>query len=526
MRRSLQGAVMALTVLAMLALTPGVQSAGAASSKPVKGGNVTMIGADVASFNPALMGTLSTPGPTGFQVYDMLTVEDSATGEVQGRLLKSVTGSTDAMTWTMKLRPNVKFTDGTTLDAAAIKFNFDYAADPANKSTGVTLAQEIATWDVSDPLVAKLTLKAPDAAFGHSLGLRLGLVASPTAMQKFGSNYGSSPETTVGAGPFVLSQWVRGSQLVFTRNPNYWDAPKPYVDSVTIKVIPDNAAAYNTLLTGGADLWVAPTPDILNQGKAAGMKIEPFRFNAVTFRSVYRFNFAKPPFNDPIARQAMQIAVDPKKLGAALGLPPATALYDKDSPYYDPAGTLPKYDAKKAQDLINQWSAKNGGKPLEFTILVFAGNATLGGGGEALQATLAGYQNLKVNVQTVPLTQNASIGISGNFDLHPAALGGSDPDIPLRSALTSTGSQNYGKYSNPEMDAAIVAGASTTVEKERKKSYVTVQKLMVQDLPMWVMPIAQYANDQAMVANKSLKDVETGSWTGFQTQKLWIAKKK
>lgn len=90
----------------------------------------------------------------------------------------------------------------------------------------------------------------------------------------------------------------------------------------------------------------------------------------------------------------------------------------------------------------------------------------------------------------------------------------------------TNGSQNYGKYSDAEMDAAITAGASTTVEKERAKSYATVQKLLARDLPWWYMPVEQYGGDQAMVSNKSLHDMETGSWTGFQTQKIWIKAKK
>src|SRR5262249_30625820 len=148
------------------------------------------------------------------------------------RLLESLSGSPDAKTWTMKIHKGIKFTDGTTFDAAAIKANFDYHAASAT-SQGAGFAKGVASWDVSDPLVAKLTLTNADSVFPIDLVTRMVIMASPTALQKYGADYGTSPDKIVGAGPFTLTSWIRGSQLVFTRNPNYWDAPRPYLDTVT-----------------------------------------------------------------------------------------------------------------------------------------------------------------------------------------------------------------------------------------------------------------------------------------------------
>jgi peptide/nickel transport system substrate-binding protein len=296
---------------------------------------------------------------------------------------------------------------------------------------------------------------------------------------------------------------------------------------VTLKVISDPVAAYNTVQTGGADAMVAPSQEIFDQAKAAGMTIEPYTYGVVSFRSFYQFNLQRPPFNDILARQAVYAALDPKKVAAAIGQPTADALYDHDNFYYSKSGTFPKFDAKKAQDLINQWSAKNGGKPLEFTIPQIPGVYSLGGNAEAIQAALAGYQNLKVSVQQVTSAALPALGTSGSFDLYPNAMGGSDPDIPIHGIFLTGAGRNYMKYSNPEMDAAINGGRATADPAKRKPFYDTVQKVMMKDLPVWIMPTKVFVTSAYMiVSNKALENYNSGAWMGMRTSQIWLGKKK
>ena len=67
-------------------------------------------------------------------------------------------------------------------------------------------------------------------------------------------------EQTIGTGPFLLREWVPGSHLLFVRNPNYWDAPKPYVDRLVLKVVLDPAARAAALEAGEGDIWGGPGP--------------------------------------------------------------------------------------------------------------------------------------------------------------------------------------------------------------------------------------------------------------------------
>ena len=522
-------ALIAVVVAIIAAMFTTAGAAGAkvptAAAKITKGGNFTVImSTDPGSFDPTRQGTLSGTGAIDYPVYDALLYLDPKTAEVKPGVVKSLT-STDATTWTFKLEPNVKFSDRTPFDSAALKATFDYHAASAT-SQGKSLAVTIASWDITDPLVAKVTLTAPNSVFPIDVIGRIGVPLSPTALTKYGANYGTSPDTTVGAGPFVVQSYTRGSQIVFAKNPDYWQKGKPYLDTVTVKFLADQTAAYNTLLTGGADAYQSPSQTIDDQAKAAGMTIQQYYYNAVTFHPIYFMNLAKPPFNDLIARQAMYACLDPAKVAAVAGRPVATAIYDKSSPWYSANGIFPKYDAKKCQDLINQYSTRNGGAPLEFTVTDITGNTTLGGQGETIQAAFAGLQNVKVNVQQVTLATVASIGPTGNFNLYPSAVGGVDPTQAYASAYPTNGSRNFGKYSNPAMDAALTAGISTTNMAQRKKSYDTVQQLLITDLPTWFMPIIGFSSDHYLVGNKAVQNWDGGQWTGPLVSQIWLKSKK
>ncbi|MET0781156.1 MAG: ABC transporter substrate-binding protein [Microbacterium sp.] len=517
-----KGLVALLVVTALLGTSPALA---ASADKPVRGGTVTVIAAEPPTMNPTTWGNGAIVGGAGAQVYGALVYQDVLTKNEEPSMLKSWSVSPDATTYTLKLHPNMKFTDGTPLNSAAIKANFDWHAAPESRSVGIDSARQVVSVDTSDPLVAKVTLNTPDAAWIYNVNDRLSNMVSPAAIAKFGSAYGTSVDKVVGAGPFVLTEWTRGSQMVFERNPNYWDAPRPYLDKVIIKFIADPAAAQNTLLTRGADYGAVSSSDAKSQYEAAGMKFVPSRLDNFTNHTMYQFNFMRPPFNDIDARRAVVAALDPKKIAAAQGGEVSKGITETDSPWYSKLGLFPKFDRDKAQKLINAWSQKNGGTPLEFTITSTGSGAGLGGDAEVIQAALAGYQNLKVNVQFIPSSQVVTLGQSGNFDLYPSALGGFEPSGTLRTKLFTNAGRNYGKYSSPEMDAALVAGDTTGIEAERVKEYGKVQQLILRDLPMWVIPYRPALPPLAVITNKSFHYTGGGLTMMLNTATSWMGKK-
>src|SRR5262249_53533844 len=109
-----------------------------------------------------------------------------------------------------------------------------------------------------------ITLPIPEVAFptllaGYQTGC-LGWIQSPTVAAKYGLNTGTSPESTVGAGPYILKDWVRGSQETFVRNPNYWDQPRPYVDTIIEKPVRDPNQALAAFEAGQGDIATFGNP--------------------------------------------------------------------------------------------------------------------------------------------------------------------------------------------------------------------------------------------------------------------------
>src|SRR5262249_44824836 len=150
--------------------------------------------------------------------------------------------------------------------------------------------------------------KAPDPNWNQTVAAKIAWIGSPTAIKAMGTGFGLKP---VGAGPFVLQEWVRDSQYTFVRNPNYWEKGHPYLDSLIFKIITDANAAYNTFKTGGANLFYLYDPTVAALVKQDGYKVVTWIPNGGG--QTLTMNNSKPPFNDVRARNAIDMALDRKQ---------------------------------------------------------------------------------------------------------------------------------------------------------------------------------------------------------------------
>src|SRR5262249_1862656 len=143
----------------------------------------------------------------------------------------------------------------TAYDAAAVKFNWLRVADPNNHAVRAAQATAIQSMDVLDATTLRITLKGKNSVFPEAVTF-ISFLGSPQAIQQKGSGFMSDP---VGAGPFVLKAWARDSQMVFVRNPDYWNAPRPYLDQVIAKPIVDESQRINTFIAGQANFMAVGT---------------------------------------------------------------------------------------------------------------------------------------------------------------------------------------------------------------------------------------------------------------------------
>lgn len=460
----------------------GVDASGEqASGDPIEGGSLTYTAVtEPANLDPAsLSNSLVTQAVYGAALYGSL-IEITPEGEVVYKMIESLE-TEDNTVWTVTLREGLVFSDGTPLDAEALKYNWDRSKDrTVAGSQTVASASAIASTTVVDDRTLEVTLAQPTAQFA-SLIMAINFVGSPTALAQGPEAFTANP---VGAGPFVLEEFARGDRMVLTANPDYWDAPKPYLDELIIRPNPDDTQRYNSLQAGETDVVISNNYETAQLASDAGQTVLPAGFSGFTN---LEFNFSKAPFDDPRAREAIILAIDRQALVDTLyggaGEAPPTALIRETSELYDDSVSWPEADPERAQELLDELAAE--GKPLEFTILS-SNNSDVARAGEIMQAQLQEFENLTVQVEA---QESASwFGRLSQNDYEATIYGAAfvDPS-PVLDTLVGTGSAtNFNKISNPELDAALEQGRLSDDPAERREAYAEVMQVLVDEHAMIV----------------------------------------
>jgi peptide/nickel transport system substrate-binding protein len=443
--------------------------------EPVAGGSLTYLNiVDTEGFDPALSNAPgSQNGMMNYALFDVLAHESPSTGEVVFGLLESA-DSTDGATWTLKLKPGLEFTDGTPLDAEAVKSNWERLADPATGALSMEAAQSVTSITVVDDTTLDVVLAEPNGQFLRTIATTaLTWIASPTALQADAAGFNMQP---VGAGPYMLEEAVPGSAYVFTRNPNYHGTT--YVDEFTVKVIPDETQRLAALQSGEGDVALTPSAITANQAIDAG-------FDSFSSSSsggyVMFFNTKRAPFDNLKVRQAFALAMDSQEVSDTLydgNRTVANNMFVETSAFYDARFDQPEPDAAAAQKLFDEIAAERGG-PLEVTlsyIVVLASEA------EWFQAKMASFDNVTVNLEQVPPTEYLDKWSKGEFEFGVHAYLFVDP-IDLAKYAGTGGLANFSQFSDPEVDAAFAEGAAALDEQERIDSYATVQQKIVDEVP-------------------------------------------
>jgi len=151
----------------------------------------------------------------------------------------------------------------------------------------------------------QFTMGVPNPNFGQGITVSsLNWIASPAALEKGSEAFDANP---IGAGPFTLKSWIRQDKMELSKNPSYWNAPKPYLDSLTIRTVLDSAQRLNTLQADGVDIVVDNKADNTQKAEAAGYGTYQVMLNG---GNGFALNFRKAPFDDPKVREAFVKAID------------------------------------------------------------------------------------------------------------------------------------------------------------------------------------------------------------------------
>ena len=444
----------------------------AAAGEPVRGGTLRIaFNTDVTTLDPARCGSESWQRCQA--VFGTLLERDPRTGAVTPGMAESFT-SDDGLAWTLTLRPGLTFTDGTPYDAAAVVANWERILDPRTLSAARTTAQTM-RWQVLDPRTVQVTLDRPNFALPAALEDSLGMIASPTALREKGPDFGSAP---VGAGPFVLQSWQRGTQMTLARNPGYWDQPRPYVDTLVVSTIPADDQRVNALQVGEIDVMSTLVAEYAVRAERAGFVrtgVAPFGGTGV------RMSWRNGDLADPEVRDAVAHAVDTAQIRTAFFPDEQTpdTFSPRESPFHDPAATFPAPDLATAQQKIDSYLARTGKAAVRLTFKITAGVPILEQISQMLQAQLQRVRGLEMTI--VPQEVGAFYGdlATGNYELLSVGVLGTDPD-DLYDMFHTGAAQNTGAYSDPEVDAALEAARAAKDPAAADAAYATAMRRLAE----------------------------------------------
>ena len=289
-------------------------------------------------------------------VYASLTKTDEKGNAVPDLAEKWEYNSTGDQV-TFHLRPNLKFSDGAPVNAAAVKTAVERAKTQKNSALFGDLTS-IKSVTASGDLDVVVQLTQTDYQIPLLFGERVLQVASPKADPT------ALDQKPVGAGPFVVTQLTPGTKAVLKKNPDYWDAENIHLENVELVSAPDAATVVSGLRTGVYN-FADITPSNAAAAKAAGLDVfvQP-GFNA----SNISINVNKAPFTNPKVVDAVRHAVNRQefvdKLGFGYGettdqpFPKAYVAYDPQS------ADQYAYDPAKSKELLK------GVPPIKLTLVI------------------------------------------------------------------------------------------------------------------------------------------------------------
>lgn len=348
---------------------------------------------DIKTFDPGL----STDIPSVLAIDNVFTglVQLNDDLKVVPQLAASFSEASDGLTWTFKLKPNLKFSDGTPLTSQDVVYTIDRALQPAEKST--TGPIYLALVKDSDKLVAgKIktiigdSLMAPDPTtvvivtnkkasyFLDALAYPCSYVVEKSLVEKYGTNFTDHLTEGGGDGPFKVSEYTHGKQIVFAPNPNYY-GPKPQLAKLVFPFYKQTATGYKAYQAGQVDWSTVPSADVAT---AKQLPNNQYQLVPQLWINYYAMNYLVKPFDNIHIRQAFDLAVDKDLIAHSVWKDSVIAsnhIVPKGMPGYNANLTGPggvastKGDPTKARQLFQQglteegWTSVSQVPPIKLT---------------------------------------------------------------------------------------------------------------------------------------------------------------
>lgn len=411
--------------------------------------------------------------------------------------------SEDGLIYTVRLRQDVLFHDGTELDAQDVVATYQAAVDPGNASPVAADLTAMEQVEAVDEHTVRFTLDAPQSSFVTAMVL--GIVPEETVQDL------DAQTAPPGTGPYRMESYRPGERLVLEANEDYW-GEQPQVQRATFVFVDDDASRAARVASGEVDAAILPTQAL--DRFESDPDWEVVRRDTADFRALVMPE-SDPVAGDPAIRRALHTGIDRQALvdGALAGAGrPAYGPIPPEAPEYSEVvetGT----DVAGAEELLDEagWVVgddgvrSKDGRRAEFTLMFPAGDTLRQNVALEVQAQA---DDLGIEVETEGLSWEA---IEPRMSEDAVVYGSGNPynadlsTYPLfHSSRAFQGFDNPGGYDSAEMDAALEAGRAAQDDDARVQAYADVQEQLAQDLP-WVF-LAYVEHDYVIRAD---------TWSGY-----------
>ncbi|WP_247342228.1 ABC transporter substrate-binding protein [Bradyrhizobium sp. 61] len=490
--------MMSVLTLAAVLATSGPTSA-EEKETPIRGGTLNSI---VHPEPPILSPLLNTATPivlVATKINDGL-VDYALDGSLKPQLAESWDFSKDGLTLTFKLRKGVTWHDGHPFTSADVKFSIEEGLLKYS-STGKRIFQALSKVETPDEQTVILTLSKPTPVIYRNLNAQA-LWLLPKHLYE-GTDVRSNPWNAkpIGTGPFVFKEYVRGSHIALDRNPNYWDAGKPYLDRIVFKIIPDAAGRAAAFETGAVQfgqqhpITFADADRLKKDGRFV-VDTRGYEFSPTWFW--LEPNLKNQYLQHLKVRQAIAQAIDRnlllKTVWGGYGKVAVSPIPSSLRPFHLGEG-LQQYpfDPKKAEQLLDEagFPRKDGGWRFKLTHDFIPYGDDYRRTGEFVRQSLRRV-GIDVTLGSQDLTTwLKSVFTDYNFDLISSWGGaGADPQMGIetrfwsKARMPGTSWVAVSGYQNDELDAAVEDAQTQIDPQKRVEDYNTLQRIVQRDLPL------------------------------------------
>jgi peptide/nickel transport system substrate-binding protein len=371
-------------------------------------------------------------------------------------------------TVTIKLRPGVKFNDGTPMNSEAVATSLDRHRHMKGSNRRSEL-ESVTAVEVVDPLTVRLRLKAPFAPLTAQLADRAGMPVSPAAVQKLGEKFGTAP---VCVGPWQFVERVPQDRIVVEKSPHYFDQSQAKFDRIVFRIIPDDNVRLANLRSGDIDVMhlVAPSDaaSLKKEGRFEVSNVTGLGFNSVQINLKNKTGKTNPPgdlgtplANDPRVREALELSIDREALNQVaydgqftVGCGPISP----NSVFFDTTRKCPARDVAKAKKLLADAGLPNG---YAFE-MVIANNPQQRRVGEVIQG-MAREAGFTINLRPAEFASSLKDNDDGKHQAYLVGWSGRvDPDGNIYNPQTCGGALNATLACDERVDALLNKARETT----------------------------------------------------------------